>query len=291
MRVLVATDGSDGSRTATEWLTGFPLPHQTDVLVLATANLPVATVPMPPVPAYDRAMVDAARQAADDARARLATRFPAVEVRVVDGDPRVLITQHAEEWHADLIVVGARGLGAVAGLLLGSVSSAMVHHAPCPVLVVKNQPRTLLRVVIGVDGSEDSLAAARFFAALPLDPATVVRLVGVVERPRYPYSSPEVITPTLEAAVEELVAERRAAIADALARVEVEMNGRVLAIERSIAVGLPAEQIIAAARQDKADLVVIGARGLGAIKRLLLGSVSERVLHRADCPVLVVKRR
>jgi nucleotide-binding universal stress UspA family protein len=100
-----------------------------------------------------------------------------------------------------------------------------------------------------------------------------------------------VITPTLEAAVEELVAERRAAIADALARVEVEMNGRVLAIERSIAVGLPAEQIIAAARQDKADLVVIGARGLGAIKRLLLGSVSERVLHRADCPVLVVKRR
>jgi nucleotide-binding universal stress UspA family protein len=290
MRVLVATDGSEGSKAATEWLGAFPLPHGSEILVLAVANLPTAVLAIPPVSAYDQAVVDAARGTAEDARARLATRWPATEARVVDGDPRILITQHAEEWHADLIVVGARGLGAVSGFLLGSVSSAVVHHAHCPVLVVKDEPRSLLEVVMAVDGSEDALAAARFFAALPLDPATTVRLIGVVERPRYPYASPEVITPTLDAAVEELVADRRAAIEDALGRVEAELRDKVVEIERSTPVGLPADEIVAAARDAKADLVVIGARGLGAIKRLLLGSVSERVLHRVDCPVLIVKR-
>jgi nucleotide-binding universal stress UspA family protein len=97
------------------------------------------------------------------------------------------------------------------------------------------------------------------------------------------------MTPAVAAAIDEMVAEHRAAIEDALARVEDELKDKVVDVQRAMPVGVPADQVVAAASEGEVDLVVIGARGLGAIKRLFLGSVSERVLHRVGCPVLVVK--
>jgi nucleotide-binding universal stress UspA family protein len=289
MRVLVATDGSSNAKVATEWLTTFPLPVATEVLVVAAADLPRAALGLPPLSAYDQAILDAARRAAEEARAALARRWKDVHVHVADGDPRTAIPERADEWRAELVVVGARGLGAVAGMLLGSVSSAVVHAAHCPVLVVKDEPRPLARVLVAIDGSEDALAAARFFARLPLDPGMTTQLIGVVERVRTPHTAPGFITPVLAQAIETLLAERRQTIDQALARVEAEIEGKVPSVERFAPVGLPADEIIEAARLGDVDLVVIGARGLGAVKRLFLGSVSERVLHRVQCPVLVVK--
>jgi nucleotide-binding universal stress UspA family protein len=289
MRVMVATDGSDNAKAAAEWLANFPLPAATDVLVFAAADLPWAPVSVPPVPAYDQAVLDAARRVGEEASAGLSRRWARVEVRAATGDPRAAIPAAADEWRADLVVVGARGLGAVRGFLLGSVSAAVVHGAHCPVLVVKDPPRPLRRTLIAIDGSEDALAAARFFAGLRLDPGVATRLIGVVERVHIPHTAPGFVTPLLARAIESLLAERRAKIDEALDRVEAELRGKVPGVERLTPVGLPADEIVGAARSWPADLVVVGARGLGAIERLFLGSVSERVLHGADCPVLVVK--
>jgi nucleotide-binding universal stress UspA family protein len=291
MRVLVATDGSTHANIAAEWLTTFPLPAAPELLVIAAADLPRAPLGLPPMSAYDQAMVDAARRVAEQARTILGRRWKDVDIRVSEGDPRAEIPERADEWGADLIVVGARGLGAVTGMLLGSVSTAVVHGAHCAVLVVKDEPRPLGRALIAVDGSEDALAAARFFARLPLEPGMTTRLIGVVERVPTPRTAPGFVTAALAQAIETLLAERRETIDQALARVEAEIEGKVPRVERVTPVGLPADEILEAASRGDVDLVVMGARGLGAMKRLFLGSVSERVLHRVECPVLVVKGR
>lgn len=288
MRVLLATDGSTGARTATEWLTVFPLPPAAEVLVLAVAALPLV-IGVPPRGDFEQALVDGARRAAEDARDVLRRRWPGTTTRVVEGDPREAIPRIAEEWAADLVVVGARGLSAVRRFFLGSVSSAVVREARCPVLVVKEHARAPRTAVIAIDGSPDSAAAARFVAALPLDPALTVRLLGVIERPYAPRTAPATVAPAIRAAIDDIVAERRRELDGALKTLGTEFEGAVAAVERALLVGRPADEILAATSDKDVDLVVVGARGLGLVKRLLLGSVSERVLHEAECSVLVVK--
>jgi nucleotide-binding universal stress UspA family protein len=124
-----------------------------------------------------------------EARGRLAKRWPAVSATVLDGDPRKAIVEAAANAGSDLIVLGARGLGAVASFLLGSVSLGVSRHAPCPVLVCRGAPRPVCNVTIAIDGSADARAAFDFFAALPLPSSLRVRLVGVVEPLRYPSSA------------------------------------------------------------------------------------------------------
>jgi nucleotide-binding universal stress UspA family protein len=172
---------------------------------------------------------------------------------------------------------------------MGSVSTAVVHHAPCPVLVVKGRPRGLQTVVIAVDGSPHSMAAARFFAALPLERTLRIQLVAVAEPPRLPVAAPEVLGVPMLSALDELARERRSRLESVLAGLETELRPRVARVEGSAILGHPAEEIIALASASGVSLVVVGARGHGAVKRLVLGSVSERVLHHAPCSVLVVK--
>jgi nucleotide-binding universal stress UspA family protein len=118
MRILIAMDGSDDARAATEWLASFPLPPSASVLVLAVVTPPHSPLDIPPVQAHIRSLFDAARGMLVEATTVLGSRWPDVETRVRSGDPREEITRAAEEWGAELVVVGARGLGAFKGFLL-----------------------------------------------------------------------------------------------------------------------------------------------------------------------------
>lgn len=291
MRIVVATDGAADARRAAAWLTDFPLPASAEVRAVSVATLPPSPIDIPPVREYHRALLGFAATAAKEVCAQLAPRWPRAEAHVLEGEPREQIVADAAAWPADLIVLGARGLSSVEEFLLGSVSIAVVRHAHCPVLVAKGRLHPLRKALIAIDGSPDSLAAARFVASLPLEGKLEIALVGVVERAGVPPSATEFLAAPILEAITGVAERRRADLHETLVRAGRDFTDRAHAVESSVVVGHPADEIVRAASGPDVDLVVVGARGLGRLTRLLLGSVSERVLHHAPCPVLVVKGR
>jgi nucleotide-binding universal stress UspA family protein len=289
MRVLLATDGSADARAAAAWLAGFPLPAATRIRVLSVVGLPPATAEVGPFGELLMALVDGGRRIAEETMRLLGPRAGAAEPLVTQGHATEEIVRVAEEWPAELVVVGARGLGAVKAFLLGSVSQAVARHVHCPVLVVKGQPRGLASVLVATDGSESAGAAIRFFCSLPLPRGLRVRLLGAVEAVPRPVSTPRSVRRQLGAMIADLERERRAAVDAVLDRAAKQFGTKLTRVTRSAPTGHPGEAILSAAVGLGADLIVVGARGLGGMKRLVLGSVSERVLRDARCPVLIVK--
>lgn len=269
MRVLLASDGSRDSRRATRWLRDAPLPSDTRVSALTVATLTHPPGDSRSVRDLRDSVLAEARDASERAARILGRRWPGVEAAVREGDPRVEIVQVAEERPTDLIVLGARGLGPIKRFFLGSVSLAVVRYAPCPVVIVRGRPRPVRRVLVAIDGSEGSREALRFLSIFELVREVSVSLLFVVQGP-----------PTLRGDAGEILADAAAILADTAGP-----------IERSVMGGDPAREIVRVARSSDVDLVVLGARGLRTIGRLLLGSVSETVLHRVGCPVLIVRQR
>jgi nucleotide-binding universal stress UspA family protein len=282
-RVVVATDGSADARAAAQWLAEFPLAADTSVLLATVVNLPASPIDIPTVTAFRDALMQEARGGVEELLPLFKGRVASVETRVVAGDPRQEIVQLAHDWSADLIVVGARGLGAMATALLGSVSLAIARHATCAVLVVRPDPRPLRSAAVALDGSAASDHAARFFANLALPPTLAVRLVGVVEPPPVPRTAPKAVMAALHDAIMAVTNDRRRVLSAALDRVAKHFSERAT---QELPIGLPAETL--ERMSSEVDLIVLGARGLGSVKRLVLGSVSERVLRHAACPVLIV---
>jgi nucleotide-binding universal stress UspA family protein len=143
-------------------------------------------------------------------------------------------------------------------------------------------------ILVATDGSEQSTEAARFVRSLT-SPETIGRItVLAVIRPIVTTSfytmegiSQEVWDSLSDAA--------QASAKDALKQTVDALAGFGPPVETLIRNGLPADEIIDAAKELNADLIVIGSRGLGEVRSVLLGSVSERVLHTAHCPVLIVR--
>jgi nucleotide-binding universal stress UspA family protein len=118
-----------------------------------------------------------------------------------------------------------------------------------------------------------------------------MRLLGVVEPLRYPTTAPRAASRALREILRELEAERRGELDRALQQAAEQLGDKVARTNRYTPTGDPAEEILVTAKDLDSDLIVMGARGLGGVERVLLGSVSEKVLHHARCPVLIVKAR
>jgi nucleotide-binding universal stress UspA family protein len=287
--VVLATDGSPEATRAAEWFLRFPLPAATKLTVVSVAATLSPAVDVETFGRLRESVVANAARVADEARRAVAARWPDAAVRVVEGDPREEIPRLAEEEGADLVVVGARGLGAFRRLLLGSVSLAVARYVSCPVLVVRGRPASLGRVLVGLDGSEHSLAAIRFLRFLPLERRLRVWLLSALEPVRFPSTAPRAVHARLKAQLTALLRGQRVELEGVLGRAAAALRSKVATIETSLREGFPAEEILATAEARGVDLVVVGAPGLGGLKRLLLGSVSEKVLRYAKCPVLIVK--
>jgi nucleotide-binding universal stress UspA family protein len=291
MRILLATDGSKDAAAATAFLRELPLPTSSKLRIVTAMSFPTFALEPPPVRDFKRSVLEDARRVVDEARATLAPRGFDIETSVVIGSPKDEIPRIAGEWNADLVVLGARGLGRVKRFLLGSVSLAVARRVSCPVLVVKGRARKLASILVGMDGSEDSFQALRFLLSLPLARQTKLRLLSVVEPIRYPTSAPGAVRGHLARMLKEVENERRGELEKVLDKAAAQLEGSLTRVTRSTPTGNPADVIVAVAAAHDADLVVVGARGLGGMTRLLLGSVSEKVLGYARCPVLIVKER
>jgi nucleotide-binding universal stress UspA family protein len=278
LQIVLATDGSREARDAGQWLLQVPLPPASVVSIVAVAGPLGGARTMPGV---REALLAEAHRVAREAGDGLRGRWPAAAVQVVEGEPREEIRRVAEERRADLLVVGARGLGRFAGALLGSVSAALAREAPCAVLVAKSRPRPITTTIVAVDGSEDARAGVRLVARLAWSRPVRVCLLGVLERPRSLRGRAR-----LDALLAEERLARKAEIEGVLGEAAARFDPGVVMVETVCREGRPAEEILAAARAQGAELVVVGARGGGPRG---LGSVAETVVRHAGCPVLLAR--
>jgi nucleotide-binding universal stress UspA family protein len=284
--VLVATDGSPQARAAVEAATVFPWPRGSTGHGLVAQGAPALTEASPTV---WEAISEAGRAEARRAERQLRRRWPDAKAVVTGATAVPGILTEARKLRARAIVLGSRGLGAVGRLLLGSVSRAVVRQAPCAVLVVRGSVRAPRRFLIGVDGSRHARRAVAFVAALAPPRSGEVRLLCIVEPVRLPATAllPSSVRAAVTREAADLERDRVTAARRQLegARLRLARAGWRVRIE--VRTGPPIEELLAAARG--ADVLAVGARGVGGVERLLLGSVAEGAVTRAPIPVLVVR--
>jgi nucleotide-binding universal stress UspA family protein len=202
-----------------------------------------------------------------------------IDRRTVNDLPaRGLVESSAD---ADLLVVGARGLGTLRDLLLGSVSQACLHRARIPTAVVRpiGDQRTTgrERVVVGVDGSDSAQRALSW----ALDEAR--RRQAAIEVV-HAWTPPLLAVPTLVYDYGPFDEAARSILDAALDKADT--NNLPVPVRRTIGTGSGGHVLVEQAKD--ADLVVVGSRGLGGFKGLLLGSVSHQVTHHSPCPVVMI---
>lgn len=277
--VVVGYNGRSHARAALVWAAAEAARRDVPLLVVYAANYPGMTLEPGPglLDPSPRAL-----EAAEEVTARGVIEALAVQpgLRVagateVTSPTQTLVMAAAE---AGLLVIGTRGYGRVLGPLLGSVAFTVAARAPCPVIVVKTDTSTrpvgpVRGVVVGTDGSPCAAGAVRFatdHAAATSSPLVIVTCTG--EQPPAGVSSDR-----LRAAAQQ--------IADT-ARQAVHRTHPQLSVTTVVEHG-PAEQALVDA-SAAAQLVVVGTRGRGAFRGMLLGSVSHAVIHGARCPVAVI---
>lgn len=297
MRVLVAIDGSVPAGLAVDLLSDVAWPAGSEILVAESVETGAGLFGGP-WPALALAQADRleeeirteAERIVDEARGRLTRPGLKVDAVVLRGRPATAIVDRARDMRADLIVVGSRGHGTIESMLLGSVSSEVIDHAPAPVLAVRGGP--IKRVVLGWDGSSCASRAADLLRTWPIFTGSAVRVVSVADIEvtwwtGFPELGSPVMMPSyLEAAD---VSRRHH---DQLAReMAAQLQAAGLTAEADLREGDAATEILAAARASNADLIVVGTHGRTGLARLVLGSVARNILQHATCSVLVVRER
>jgi nucleotide-binding universal stress UspA family protein len=293
-RVIYATDGSAAAAIGASQVAAIAWPPDTTICVLGVAPLldslltatggPLAGAGVGDAEGGEVAAAAAARSAADALRAAGLTAHTCIE----RGDPATVIADVARRESADLVVVGSRGRNAILGVLLGSVSLALTHDAPCPVLIARSPG--LSRVLIADDGDQGATRAIDYLHGRPHLLGSSVRVIGVVTPAA---AASETFDLPIHAGAAALMDDDRDDVVEDLrARLEstaAGFAGMQLSTTVLLHEGRPAAAIVDAAEAWPADLVVVGTRGRGAIASLILGSVSQHVLSHAQCSVLVVR--
>jgi nucleotide-binding universal stress UspA family protein len=197
--------------------------------------------------------------------------------------PYIAIAREAENLRAGIIVVGRRGRTGLKRLMMGSVAKRVIGHAPCSVLVVPRGARLEFRKVLcATDGSAYSEAA-------------VAEAVQIVKRSGAELSFASVVRAETASPLDIVQSQMQRglivlAVAESSIRKAKEIAGKEgLQAEGGILAGRPFEAIVTSAREKGADLIVMGSHGRTGVDRLLMGSVTERVIGIAECAVLVVK--
>ncbi len=265
-KIIVASDGSEFSEGAVREAIGCAKRHGSKLYAVCSAQVGLGYLEYAPdvVSAIDKA----ARETGEAIKARADAEGVDCEVIVREGEePYEHIVAEAKKRDADAILLGRRGRRGLRKLLMGSVTSLVIGHAPCKVLVVPRAAHlTCGRLLVATDGSGPSERAAREAIGLAkLSGGTIVACCvahGEIDR----------------------------STAEGYVRGIKELaESEHIAVEGVIAEGTPYKAIIDAAQWAGADMIVVGGYGRTRIRELLMGSVTQRVVGLADQAVLVVK--
>ncbi|WP_278235328.1 universal stress protein [Isoptericola sp. AK164] len=299
--VLVGVDGSEPSLHALDWAAAYAERVGWRLHVVCTYSLPsftAASLDGGYAALDDTAIAEGAKAVLAEATARVEGIGVPVQGTVATGDAAGVLVEMSSD--ACLAVVGTRGRGGFTERLLGTVSSALPAHAHCPTVVVpyRSDPEegdgpdrrdgaavhAVRRIVVGVDGSPTAEVALRHAVEQAETwGAELVAVAGV------PLGSGAGVLAWLPSQIdhEQILDDVRAGLDVIVDRVASEHLG--LTIKRHVLDGSGAELLTEFS--GAADLVVVGSRGRGGFRGLLLGSTSQAVLHHSKCPVLVVTRK
>lgn len=281
MKVILGVDGSKHGRWATQWAAALPFaapPKVTAVHVLDLASLRAPFIVQPVVVGNEpfireevrRLERQAKRVTADTAALLESLKVPG-QVRSIQGPVAPTLVKQAGR--GCLVLLGARGLGALDRFLLGSVSTQVTLHSRSSVLIVKEAPRRLRRILLATDGSKASDKALRFvlkeFRPKADGQAIEVIVLHVMPFLKYP--------------------EVREAGSALLRRYAARLAKAGYQVRELTQLGQPADEIIKVSDHQQADLIVSGAKGLGAVARFVLGSVSTKLVQHSSRSVLVVR--
>ncbi|GGT01845.1 universal stress protein [Streptomyces chromofuscus] len=275
--IMVGVDGSGRSLRALVWaaheamLRRRPL-HIVHVLLPAHSYATTDEGRAWEASNWDRGVMTEATAIAQEAHPNLK-----VTSSLRSGRPAAVLLAEGE--HAHTVVLGAKGMGGFGSLLLGSVATQVVGHAVCPVVIVNHVATAYDRIVVGVDGSAHSEAALAYaFEQASLRGAELQAVHS------WSHPGPHAV---VSAAQDALAKEQLQALEEWLAP----LRERYPAVE--VVEQVPDEPpVIALSRaSDRADLLVVGSRGLGGFHGLALGSVSHHLLQFSQCPLAVIRPR
>lgn len=283
-KIVAGVADSPSSRAAVEWAAREAELRHIPLVLLHANTLPIGAWPVAPMPVgYLDWQMKVGRELLDDTAqlVRSATAgavSPTTELIVAT--PTAALVNASRT--AGMVVVGSRGRGALSRFVLGSVSTGVLHHARCPVVVVHDEgpsPAADAPVLLGFDGSPSSQAAI----ALAFDEASHrgVGLVamhswwspGAFEMPGFDW---ETLRPEVNRQVREMLTVWQHRFPD-------------VPVERVVVADRPAERLVE--RSSLCRLVVVGSHGYGAVGSAVLGSVSNAVVQAARVPVIVARPR
>lgn len=296
MRILLAVDGSDYSLAAVEEAARQPWPEKSELRIVSVAEILSLTIPEE----WERIFEEHAISNLTQAMTRfgeIAGARTEVSTKLLKGNPKEVLLDEAEDWGADLLIVGTHGYNALERLWLGSVSRAVVARARCSVLIVRRRkvPREsggAMRILLAVDGSECGNAAVEEIANRPWPRGSEVYVVSAIHLPFVPTPETRALPNSdysqLEKAGRSLA---EAAVKNAISRLEESNAAREtpLKLMSKAIVGHAEETIIETAKSWGADQIVLGSHGYRGIQRFLLGSVSQAVASHAPCSVEIVR--
>jgi nucleotide-binding universal stress UspA family protein len=283
MKTILAVDGSDNSYEAVHVMKY--MARAEELTLLHALNVPRPAYPMM-VSEVTEEIYKTLEQSMREDGERLLNRVQSLlplhagpaKKHLQVGSPADVIVSMAEEQKADLIVMGARGLGPIKERLLGSVSHRILALAPCATLIVNCPVKAMKQILLPLQGPFDAEAAIRFLQLKPFHEAVELTLMTVLPwtEPPWPGGAAAAAAAT---EIQEKQTEYIEGVAERLRAIGYQAHGVAV-------VGTPSTMILQQATTLRSDLILMGTRGRQGITRFVLGSVSHAVLHKMPCPVL-----
>ena len=287
MRIVVAIDGSPYSTFSVQALAHFKPPEE--LTLVHALHLPDFNYPMMTPDLRAEAQEEIKTQLRkegeailDEAEKYLPPNLPHMERVHQIGHPVDVIVETARSARSNLIMIGARGLGPVKEMILGSISHRVLMHAPCATMIIKSPLTQLRKILLPIEGREDAEAALKFLALQPFQQQVEIEVFAVWPQPQLSWPTTVGQSELLEMQAMEEARERMKPVTDRL----LQMN---VLCQTHIGIGDPAFAILEQAKASQSDLIMMGTHGRGGFSRFLMGSVSHAVMHQTPCPVLIVR--
>ncbi len=303
MKILLATDGSDTARLASDFLIGFPLPAGSQITLTTVIKAVLSVDKVERLSADRRLKFDSMQKTAeDDARilleneaVRLAEAGFATDIKVLVGHTAEQLVRLATELKSDIIALGSHGKSDPRRYLLGSVSDHVFKHSPCSILIIKvgsmreggaprfPRARDHWRLLLSFDDSPPARNAVELCAALPLKGRTMVKAVTFM--PMIHMYRQDILQQISQGWQQKKKAARLA-----LDQVATAFNGKDTDVSTVLReVPNVSKSVLREADVMGSDLIVIGNKRKTKFERILLGSVTPHVAHHANCSVLSVR--